>query len=65
MGIFGPSQRDIEAAVQAAVSTALDKRSLIEDPKVSISAANIVEFLGLHGISASGEKGHHRQCAWR
>jgi HK97 family phage portal protein len=56
MGIFGPSQRDIETAVQTAVSTALEQRASIEDPKVSISAANIVEFLGLHGISASGKK---------
>lgn len=56
MGLFGPSQQDIEAAVQAAVSAALDQRSSIQDPKVPISATNIMEYLGLHGISASGQK---------
>ncbi|MGF7005807.1 phage portal protein [Aminobacter sp. BE322] len=56
MGIFGPSRRDIESAVQVAVAAALDRRASIEDPKVPISAANIVDFLGLHGISASGKR---------
>lgn len=50
MGIFGPNQQQIEAAVAAA----LDKRASIENPRVPISAPNIAEYLGLHGISASG-----------
>ncbi|WAX93187.1 phage portal protein [Aminobacter sp. NyZ550] len=56
MGIFGPSRREIESAVQTAVTAALEQRASIEDPKVPISASNIVEFLGLHGISASGKR---------
>ncbi|WP_047145015.1 phage portal protein [Aquamicrobium sp. LC103] len=53
MGIFGPSQRRLEAAVGAA----LDKRASIEDPKVPISAANVVELLGWDwGKAASGER---------
>lgn len=56
MGIFGPSRRSIEAAVETAVAAALDKRSSIEDPKVPITSANIIEFLGLHGLSTSGKK---------
>lgn len=50
MGIFGPNQRQIEAAVSAA----LEKRASIEDPRVPISSANIVEFLGLQGVSTTG-----------
>jgi HK97 family phage portal protein len=50
MGIFGPSQRQIEEAVAAA----FEKRASLEDPKVPISSTTIVEFLGLHGMSASG-----------
>ena len=53
MGLFGPSQRDIEAAV----SVALDKRASIEDPKVPISAPNVIELLGWDwGKAASGER---------
>ncbi|BCH32628.1 portal protein [Mesorhizobium sp. L-8-10] len=54
MGIFGPNQREIEAAVEVAVTTVLDKRASIEDPKVPISSANIMDFLGLQGVSATG-----------
>lgn len=51
MGIFGPSQRQIEAAVTAA----LERRASIESPSVPISSPNIMAYLGLEGFSASGE----------
>lgn len=51
MGIFGPNQKQIEAAVSAA----LEKRASIEDPRVPISSNNIMAFLGIDGISATGE----------
>ena len=54
MGVFGPNQREIAAAVEVAVTAALDKRASIENPSVPITATNIMEYLGLHGISASG-----------
>lgn len=54
MGIFAPSAADIGSAVATAVAAELDKRSSIEDPKVPISDARIIEFLGLQGISATG-----------
>lgn len=51
MGLFGPSQRQIEAAVTAA----LEARASIEDPKVPISSQKIIEFLGIDAMSAAGE----------
>ncbi|MBB4185833.1 HK97 family phage portal protein [Sinorhizobium terangae] len=52
MGLFGPSQRQIDAAVK----TALDARASIEDPKVPISSENILAFLGIDALSAAGER---------
>ncbi|WEX07379.1 phage portal protein [Chelativorans sp. AA-79] len=52
MGLFGPSEQEIETAVNAA----LDKRASIENPSVPLSSQNVLSFLGLDATSSAGER---------
>jgi len=48
MGIFGPSKRELQREVS-------ELRASIESPSVPISSPNIMAFLGMDGVSESGE----------